>query len=104
MIYSKGASFGYVQKNSLIRNSQIINSSIIINVFVNAKNGTDIGLGSIQLVPDDPNEETTEGMDSRFDFDQAQPYQKPDIGMIMIEDRYMRPHIRLDATTEEPAN
>jgi hypothetical protein len=91
-----------------MRNNQIINSSIIINIIVNGKNET---------VDKATTEETTEQWNAQTeattfaDIDpgfwmhvQKQPepqYQQPDFGLLKINDRHERPYIQ-EETTEAP--
>jgi hypothetical protein len=108
MIHSKATSIGgLAQKNSLVRNSQLINSSIIINVIVKDKDGMDEVFKLFMpteaaTVANDYDETTTET---------EQVYQKPDIGLLKIGnefgDRYVRPYeplIRPAEPTTEASN
>lgn len=104
----KSTSMGFIQTNSLVRNSQLINSSIIINVFINARNDS---ASFLKLDPEFsfPVEETTEAsLDPLWDASRTQAdndYQKIDSGLLLIGnqigDRYYRPY-PLTQTTEQP--
>lgn len=107
----KGASFG--QKNSLMHHNQIINSSIIINIIVNGKNRTrDLRDSDYMNIYDDAiNQNLVDRgfkVDPRFNVDPrynvevqqvAQPYQKPDMGLVRIFDH---PKILNTDSTPEP--
>jgi hypothetical protein len=84
---------GYVQTNSLIRNSQIVNSSIIINVFVNAQNDSDPSFViPIEMPTEEPEVDPLWDISRNTDGD----YQKIDNGLLIIGrgigDRYYRPN------------
>lgn len=100
----KATSMGDVQSNSLVRNSQIINSSIIINVFVSSKNDT-------EMIPSFvfPIEVSDDNIDPFWDAsdNNKSDYQKVDTGLLMlgkeIGDRYYRPNPVEESTTEADA-
>jgi hypothetical protein len=89
---------GYVQTNSLMRNSQLVNSSIIINVFINARNDPEMFL-KVDPEFSFPVEETSEApLDPLWDASRTTDgdYQKIDTGLLRIGkeigDRYYRPN------------
>jgi hypothetical protein len=70
-----------------MHHNQIINSSIIINIIINAKNES-------QEISDKTNEwprfETTE---TSTEKPEIHHYQKPDFGLLKLNDRHERPII-----------
>jgi hypothetical protein len=102
----KGTSYGFVQTNSLMHHNQIINSSIIINIIINTKNES---RGTLEEATEWPWIETTKpstekpeiqnqskhpllsgDLDTGFWMpaqDRPEPYQKPDFGLLKINDR-----------------
>jgi hypothetical protein len=103
MIHSKATSFdGYEQTNSLVRNSQLINSSIVINIIVNGKNETETLLKTFF-----PLEQPTEIPPKSTDWDgQTIPenvYQKPDIGLLRIGNEFGDRHVRRYEPLIQPA-
>lgn len=102
VISLKGSSgLGYVQTNSLMHHNQIVNSSIIINIIINGKNEShamlDKTIESWQSTVSE--EDSTTTLPSEIDpgfwmpVQEHQPYQKPDLGFLKLNDRRERPHI-----------
>jgi|SRR5690349_15085871 len=91
---------GFEQRNSLMHHNEIINSSIIINIIINGRNRTRSELQEDFSGPIDD-----QLIDRAFDVDRynidpnfnikveqaAEPYQKPDIGLVKISNHPPRP-------------
>lgn len=101
VISLKGSSgLGVVQTNSLMHHNQIVNSSIIINIIINGKNEShdmlDETMNGWQSIVTE--EDSTTSLpredDPGFWMPVAhQPYQKPDLGFLKLNDRRERPYI-----------
>lgn len=81
---SKASSFGFKQRNSLLHNNEIIDSSIVINIIINGKyeNKTTTTIAPQTFAPEKPG----------FDLLTTAPYEDlPQVEDLQSMDRYNRP-------------
>lgn len=104
---SKASSFGFKQRNSLLHNNEIIDSSIVINIIINGKPQNETAAQAVTFLPttlyadvsdvEPPEIEDLQKMDryNRPLMPQPQPkdgdYQEIGGGRLKIDDGYRRP-------------